>query len=167
MPLKWSTSSRFSMVFKWPFRWQEGVQLSPLLWYRVNASSVGTSGTTPRSALNVRIFRISNTSRTCFGLAAAERIMNVSIRRDGRDTRKRVTTRKTFFDESHQVKETLHMYFCFKKVSKGFLINALIVNMIIEEMFWDPEYIERETHAKMLKLCEDFADDIEELRTVR
>ena len=37
------------------------------------------------------------------------------------------------------------------------------MNVIIGDMLWDPEDIDGERHAKMMRLFEDFADGVEEL----
>ena len=71
--------------------------------------------------------------------------------------------KKTFFDEAIPVKQTLHTYFGAQQVCQRFLVNATVVNVIIGDMLWDPEDIDGETHAKMMRPFEDFADAVEEL----
>ena len=62
------------------------------------------------------------------------------------------------------MKEIMHHYFCARKVTKQFLINAPIVNVIIGGMLWDPEDTNGGTHTGMMSSFEDFPDDTESLQ---
>lgn len=61
------------------------------------------------------------------------------------------------------MRETLHNYYGTKQVEKIFLINAPIVNVIVEEMLCNPDDIEGKAHANMMACFEDVADYTEDL----
>ena len=71
--------------------------------------------------------------------------------------------KKNFFDDVKPVKQTLHGHFGAQQACWRFLINTDIVNTIIGDMLWDPEVVDGETHANMLRPFQDFADATEEL----
>ena len=61
------------------------------------------------------------------------------------------------------MKQTLHTYFGAQQVCQWFLVNVTVVNVIIEDMLWDSEDIDGETHAKMMHPFKDFADVVKGL----
>ena len=58
----------------------------------------------------------------------------------------------------------MNHYFGAKQFTKRFLINSMIVNVIIIDMLWDPEYTNGGTHTGMTRSLEDFTDNTESLQ---
>ena len=69
----------------------------------------------------------------------------------------------TYFEHAVPIKKTLHGHFGSSQMAMNYTINGQIIDKIIGEMLWDPDDIDGQSRATMMKPFEDIADESENL----